>query len=426
MLEAIVTLVGQQGYAATTVADVIALGEASRRTFYQHFSDRQDCLLIAAGELTASWVAVCDSAVDLATQRGDSPVEAFVTELFAAALASPSALRLLLTDLGGAGCPGIEHHRRLLEGLGRSLGRALGLSVEHTTEAPRDSTAAEALVAQALAGAILHIPYTRALRGARVGRPRRSELLALVPEVARWASSYSSTATPRLVADSRVPPAGGRAPGTLSLATGADQRRALARNERGLSRSFVVHNQRERILDAIANLSAAKGYAAVSIPELVSEAAVSVEALYEHFTDKEDALLVAYQLGHRKALALTERAYDAQGSWTDAVHAAVATLLSFLASEPSFAHVALIDMPAASGRLAALSNQGAATYAEFLKPGLEKSHNGQPPPSISAEASTNAVHALCRLHLLEGKPREMAALVDLAAHLALAPFAPAG
>jgi AcrR family transcriptional regulator len=421
MLEAIVTIVGKQGYAATTVADIIELSGASRRTFYQHFSDRQDCLLAAAEELAKTWITACDLAVDEALEREESAVEAFVAALFAAALASPSALRLLLVELGGAGPLGLEQNRRLLAGLGRPLGRALGFSSGDTSETPRDGAVVEALLTQAVAGAILRLPYTRALRGERIGRPRRSELLALIPEVAEWACAYGSTPVPELNVG-HSPPTGGRAPGTLSPITGAEQGRALARSERTLSRSFVVHNQRERILDAIANLSAAKGYAAVSIPELVTEAAVSVQALYEHFTDKDDALLVAYQLGHRKALALAERAYEAQEDWAGAARAAVTTLLGFLASEPSFAHVTLIDMPAGGGKLAALSNQGLSAYDELLRPGLENSHNGQRPPAISIEACTGAVQTLCRLYVLERKPGEMMSLTDLASHLALTPF----
>lgn len=418
MLDAIVTLVGRQGYAATTVTDVIELSAASRRTFYQHFSDRQDCLLRAAEELTVTWVAACEAAVERAKEREEPAVDAFVSQLFVLTIGNPSALRLLLTDVGGAGDPGLAHHRRLLEGLGGALGEAL--DGRRTPGGVRGvgSTRTEPLVAEALAGAILQISYVRAFRGVRVGSPRRRELMDLVPDVAEWARACGTAPTPELVVGEYPPPVGGRAPGTLSPHMDAKRRRALAHSERTVSRSFVVHNQRERILDAIANLSAAKGYSAVSIPALVTEANVSVQALYEHFVDKEDALLVAYQLGHRKALALTEQAFEAHTSRRDGVPAAVATVLSFLASEPSFAHVALIDMPAASGRLAGIANQGTAAYVELLKPEASPSRHE---PAVSTEASTYAIGTLCRLYLLDHKAQEMSALVDVATHLALGP-----
>ena len=39
--------VAEQGYAATTVADVIARAGVSRKTFYEHFSDKDACFLAA-------------------------------------------------------------------------------------------------------------------------------------------------------------------------------------------------------------------------------------------------------------------------------------------------------------------------------------------------------------------------------------------
>ena len=50
---------------------------------------------------------------------------------------------------------------------------------------------------------------------------------------------------------------GGRAPGTLSPRSTSTRRRAANRRTPSLSRSFLVHSQRERILDAVAQLSAA-------------------------------------------------------------------------------------------------------------------------------------------------------------------------
>nr|WP_246344839.1 TetR/AcrR family transcriptional regulator [Conexibacter arvalis] len=39
--------VAEQGYAATTVADVIARAGVSRKTFYEHFADKHACFLAA-------------------------------------------------------------------------------------------------------------------------------------------------------------------------------------------------------------------------------------------------------------------------------------------------------------------------------------------------------------------------------------------
>jgi AcrR family transcriptional regulator len=45
--EGIAEAVATKGYAATTVADVVALAAVSRRTFYEHYSDLESCFLDA-------------------------------------------------------------------------------------------------------------------------------------------------------------------------------------------------------------------------------------------------------------------------------------------------------------------------------------------------------------------------------------------
>src|SRR4051812_15625203 len=47
MIEAMAETVAEKGYAATTVADVVARAGVSRKTFYEHFADREQCFLAA-------------------------------------------------------------------------------------------------------------------------------------------------------------------------------------------------------------------------------------------------------------------------------------------------------------------------------------------------------------------------------------------
>ncbi len=52
ILEAMVRVVGHQGYKATSVADVIAEADVSRTTFYKHFEDKHECFLAAYDMVT--------------------------------------------------------------------------------------------------------------------------------------------------------------------------------------------------------------------------------------------------------------------------------------------------------------------------------------------------------------------------------------
>jgi AcrR family transcriptional regulator len=430
MVQAMLYSVGEQGYGTTVVADVIARAVASRKTFYEHFEDKHACFFALSDEIASDWV----ERIELATEGpyevdgsgGANPpgaekmahvIDALVGELFDLALENPAALRVLAVELTAAGPAGIERRERTLEALARPLGDALG-------EDPADG----GLLSRVLIGAILRMLYSRARRGARVRRPRRTDLRDLSPQVAVWAGRYrlGSNAMPAPPSSSDAGAGltvGGRAPGTLSLSSRAIERRGLPRGEGNVSRSFVIHNQRERILDALANLSAAKGYGATTIPEIVQEAAVSVQAFYEHFSGKEDAFLVAYELGHRKALAIVERAYESREDWPTAVRAGIAALLEFLASEPAFAHLALIDALTASPKAATAAYQAMNGYAAMLEPGLDLGADGQPPTAIVVEATTAALFELCFVYVVSERARELPGLTDIAEYIALRAFA---
>jgi AcrR family transcriptional regulator len=415
MIEAMLASIGEQGYATTVVADVIAKAVASRKTFYEHFEDKHACFFAMSDEVAEEWVDRVERAEEI-SEDGHGAVESLVDELFALALESPAALRVLAVELTAAGAAGIERRERALDRLARPLRDALG-----------DDSPEGELLARTIVGAILRILYARARRGARVRRPRRGNLLALAPGVAAWALCYmgGSKASPVATSSgspSTAVPVGGRAPGTLSLSSRAIERRGLPRGEGNVSRSFVVHNQRERILDALANVSAAKGYGATTIPEIVQEAAVSVQAFYEHFSGKEDAFLVAYEIGHRKALAIVERAYESKEDWRDAVRSGLAALLEFLASEPAYAHLALIDALTASPKAAAVAHEGMNAYAAMLEPGLQFSVNGNPPTAVSVEAAAGALFELCFVYVATERTRELPSLTEVAGDIALRPF----
>jgi AcrR family transcriptional regulator len=415
MTNAMLTSIGEQGYAATVVADVIAGAVASRKTFYEHFEDKHTCFFAVSDEIADEWTGRVER-VEGEADDEEGAIDALVNELFALALESPAALRVLAVELTAAGPAGIERRERVLDRLAQPLRKALGEASPNVE-----------LLARTIVGAILRILYARARRGARVSRPRRGNLVALSSEVAAWASSYRLDSAARLeplatAAAGTAIPVGGRAPGTLSLGSRALERRGLPRGEGNVSRSFVVHNQRERILDALANLSAAKGYGATTIPEIVQEAAVSVQAFYEHFSGKEDAFLVAYEIGHRKALAIVERAYESQEDWPAAVRAGIAALLDFLASEPAYAHLALIDALTASPKAAAVAHEGMNAYAGMLEPGLESSINGSAPTAVTVEATAGALLELCFVYVATERTRELPNLAALAGDIALRPF----
>ena len=67
--------------------------------------------------------------------------------------------------------------------------------------------------------------------------------------------------------------------------------RPLPRRPRGLTRDEVLASQRGRMIAAMAETVAAKGYAATTVADVVARAGVSRKTFYEHFADREECFL---------------------------------------------------------------------------------------------------------------------------------------
>jgi AcrR family transcriptional regulator len=194
------------------------------------------------------------------------------------------------------------------------------------------------------------------------------------------------------------------------------------RRSLGVSRSFVVHSERERILDAVANLTAAQGYATLKVGDIAEQAGVSMRTFYEQFAGKEDAFLVAHEVGHRKGLAITERAYASAPDWPTGVRQGIAALFDFLATEPAFTHMALTDALIATSRSAQRSNLAVRAIAQLFVSGPKEVPINSALLSVTLDAIAGGIFELCLSYAVQGHIGELSQLVPVATYFALAPF----
>ena len=259
---AMIAAIGEHGYSGVTVSDVISRAGVSRRTFYEHYADTQGCFLEIYDAITAEGLRRVQKAYEQA-QGWSERMEAAIRVLFESAIESPDALRLIMVEIAAVGPPGFAHRERVMGQYERFIRE--GLERE-----PSEGRLSQ-LTLRALIGGINRVLY------ARLYDRHHARLLALVPDLVSWASSYYPSPEPIASGLLICPPSslrtrtglvGGRAPGTLSLGSQASDRRGLVPADGKVSPNFVAHNQRERIIDAIANLTTAKGYGGFGVKEL--------------------------------------------------------------------------------------------------------------------------------------------------------------
>src|SRR4051794_4778344 len=123
--------------------------------------------------------------------------------------------------------------------------------------------------------------------------------------------------------------------------------RPLPRGPHNLPRATVAASQRARLLDACTALLAEGGYKAVTIGELARRAGVSRGAFYEHFSDKEDCILAAYERFAADLATAMTADLEPEADWHAFIDHLLDGYLSTLERDPVAARAFVVELDAA-------------------------------------------------------------------------------
>jgi AcrR family transcriptional regulator len=192
--------------------------------------------------------------------------------------------------------------------------------------------------------------------------------------------------------------------------------RPLPRGPHNLARDDVLASQRQRMLEAMAETVAAKGYAGTTVGDVVAGAGVSRKTFYEHFADKEECFLAAFDSGVDALLGAIAAAQPVDATRMGLVRARVRAYLTTLAARPAFARTFLIEVFAAGPRALERRQRVHARFEEFLK-GLHAEARLEFPDlpevrDVVWVAAVGALNEVVSQHLHEGRIEELPALED--------------
>ena len=141
----------------------------------------------------------------------------------------------------------------------------------------------------------------------------------------------------------------------------------LPRAPRPTARAERRASQRERLLVGIADCVAEDGYAAASVARIARHAGVSTRTFYEHFTDKEDCLLAAYDVAVETAVGRLQAAYAPALPWRDRLGQLLQAWFELLASEPSFTRIYALEIWHATPTTQQRAVQGTSTLCAVFR-----------------------------------------------------------
>jgi AcrR family transcriptional regulator len=195
----------------------------------------------------------------------------------------------------------------------------------------------------------------------------------------------------------------------------------LPRGRHGLPRELVTRSQRERLLAAVVRVTAARGYEATTVADILEEAGVGRESFYELFSDKRDCMLAAHAILVEDLEAKVRAAYAQTGPWQERVTNALAAALEWFAADPAAARFTVVEL-AAVGTVSRIRFQDAfARFVELIDEGMEDDGAG---PELAQATSLGVGAALARIYeevVLE-RTAELPALLPDLTYEALVPF----
>ncbi|MFL5899986.1 MAG: TetR/AcrR family transcriptional regulator [Solirubrobacterales bacterium] len=190
-----------------------------------------------------------------------------------------------------------------------------------------------------------------------------------------------------------------------------------------ISREFVVHHQRARMIHALAEEVVENGYREVTVAAIVKRAGVARNTFYESFANKEECFLAASDLAGEEAMRrVTEALKGVPPDWPERIRAGIGACLAFAASESALARVFVVESLSAGPAAAERYERTVRAVVPFFRLGRRGSGNGDNLPPTLEETIVGGIFWIVYQRIVIGRPEELEGLLEELAEFALTPY----
>jgi AcrR family transcriptional regulator len=398
---AMVEAVSRYGYAGTTLRELVRLAGVSKSTFYDHFESKQEAFLATSDTIVQELRERVMAAVGGEEDHHERLVTALST-FMQLVIDEPAAATLTAVETLTLGQAGIECRDR-----GSAvIEETLRLSFE---QAPTEREVSDTTV-HAIAAGIRGIVY----RHLRAGTT--TELPGLASELADWALGYQdapSEEVRRTAAAAEKPHPAPDDGEEIPWDEPPDSRRSRAEL-----------TQRERIVRAVGQLVVESGYESLSVPAISAKAGTSNQTFYEHFDNKRDAFLAAFDVSAAEALRSTTAAFEAEPDSAEAIGAGLRALLDHVSANELFGRLAFFDLQTAGPVALDRADAAMESYTNFLRPAEGAEKVPKPVSATILQAIASGTWAAIQHELVTGEHGSLAARAPELATIVVTPLFP--
>jgi AcrR family transcriptional regulator len=157
----------------------------------------------------------------------------------------------------------------------------------------------------------------------------------------------------------------------------------LPRGRHALAPEEVLRDQRERLLGAVPAVAAERGYEAMSVADIVKRAGVSRNAFYKNFSDKQDCVAIAHEVGHERLFDVLSGPCYEGATIKERVESSLTAALGALAAEPDLARLLFVEAPSAGEDIALRYHEWLQRYGTLLRSAApDLPPQSSPPPEV--------------------------------------------
>jgi TetR/AcrR family transcriptional regulator len=390
---AMIEAVARHGYERTSVKQVVGLAGVSRRSFYEQFANKQECLLSTYDLIAIRGAGRVSGAFRSARGDPEERMQAAFGELGQAISTNWNSAGLVILEAPKAGAPALLRLRRA----SATFEQMLAGCFEHAAVA----SPLPAPVIRGIAGG-LHAALSSCLREGTAGSAP-----GVAEQMFRWTLLF-------------------RTPGAEQLAERLSERAraALAQGRKAprgpdeIATGISGANERERLLEHALCLGVMEDYRELSAPQIADAAGVPIDGFFELFDGKQECFLAALDMLGERLMALAADSGLRSGDWPQAVRRAIGRLMGYLAERPVYAQTiaagAFAAGPEASERIVRLAHGIAVRLTEGAPE--------RPRSKLVVEGVAGALAHTVRCQVAGGQIQLLSVLSDYLSFIVLTPF----
>jgi AcrR family transcriptional regulator len=185
-----------------------------------------------------------------------------------------------------------------------------------------------------------------------------------------------------------------------------------------------VRSPRERLLEAMVRVAAAKGYEATTVDDVVEVAGVSRESFEEMFGEKEACFLEAYDAVIDVLVAHVTSAFESAAGepWPERIAAGLGALVELLAVEADIARMAMVEVTAAGDEARARYRGALARFTPFLEEGRDYSRQSDELPPDTARFAIGGATSMIFDEIRAGRGPELKRILPDLVFAVLMPY----